>query len=95
MPRRRPARVTLLKIRAVPLERMPKSRFFYLIRKACDTGVIPAGIRITTLNWDHRVGRTYQEGTVLSARDREELRNCAAFLYGAVSKRDIRVETPR
>jgi hypothetical protein len=91
--RRRP-RVTMLKIRAVPLERMPKSHFFYLIRKACDSGTVPAGIRITTLNWDHRVGQSLQPGDVLDASQREELRNCAAFLFGAIDKHDVRVERP-
>src|SRR5690242_5406384 len=92
--RRRP-RVTLLKIRAVPLVRMPKSRLFYLIRKACETGVVPREIRITTLNWDHRLGRVLQPGQVLSAEDRQELKNCEAYLFGAVDRRDVRVEKPR
>ena len=92
---RRRQRVTLLKIRAVPLVRMPKSHFFELIRRACRDGVVPQDIRITTLNWDHRNGRVYQPGQVLDAEDAEELRNCYNFLVGAVGKRDIRVETPR
>lgn len=85
----------MLKIRAVPLVRMPKSRLFYLIKQACETGIIPNEIRITTLNWDHRVGRELQPGQVLSADDKQELNNCAAFLFGAVGKRDVRVEKPR
>lgn len=92
--RRRP-RVTMLKIRAIPLVRMPKSRLFYLIKKACETGVIPNEIRITTLNWDHRVGRSFQPGQVLDAKDREELANCEAYLFGAITKHDVRVEKPR
>lgn len=87
-------RKTLLKIRAVPLERMPKSRFFALIKEACATGVIPASVRITTLNWDHAQGRRYMEGEVLSAKDREELQNCADFLFGPPTKHDVRVERP-
>lgn len=92
--RRKRARQTLLKIRAVPLERMPKSLFFFLIRQATDTGVIDPRIRITTMNWDHAEGQHYDEGTTLSAKDREELRNAAAFLFGAVGKHDVRVERP-
>lgn len=93
--KRRRARVTSLKIRAVPLVRMPKSRLFYLIKQACETGIVPSEIRITTLNWDHRVGRALQPGQVLSADDRQELQNCAAYLFGAITKHDVRVEKPR
>jgi len=93
--RRRRPRVTLLKIRARPLVRMPKSRFFELIRHACRDGVIPAEIEITTLNWDHQVGQTLQPGRVLSARERQELTNCYEYLTGAIGKRDVRVERPR
>lgn len=92
--RKRPRR-TLLKIRAVPLVKMPKSRFFSLIRKACSTGIVPDDIEITTLNWDHAVGHRYNRGSVLSARDKAELQACADYLLGAVGKGDIRVETPR
>ena len=91
---RRRARVTQLKIRAVPLERMPKSRFFHLIKEACKTGIVPAGIRITTLNWDHGVGQSFQEGEVLSADNVQELRNCGDFLFGPDGKHDVRVERP-
>jgi hypothetical protein len=91
--RQRP-RVTLLKIRAVPLVRMPKSRFFYLIQKACDTGIVPDEIQITTLNWDHAQGQRLMPGRTLSGKDRDELRECAAYLFGAVGKHDIRVEKP-
>lgn len=92
MPRRKPRR-TLLKIRAVPLVRMPKSHFFKLIRQACRTGVVPDDIRITTLNWDHAVGQRYMPGQVLSARDASELRNCYNLITG-VGTGDVRVETP-
>jgi hypothetical protein len=92
--RRRRPRKTLLKIRAVPLVRMPKSRFFYLIKKACDTGVVPPDIQITTLNWDHAQGRRYMPGRELSGRDRAELQECASYLFGKVDKHDIRVELP-
>lgn len=94
-PKRRRPRPTQLKIRAVPLVRMPKSRFFELIKQACETGVIPKDIRMQSLNWDHKVGRSWNEGTVLSADDANELRQCAAYLTGAVGKRDVRVESPR
>lgn len=92
MPRRKPRR-TLLKIRAVPLVRMPKSHFFALIQRACRTGVVPEDIRITTLNWDHAVGQRYSPGQRLSARHAEELRNCYSLLAG-VGKNNVRVETP-
>lgn len=85
----------MLKIRAVPLVRMPKSVFFELIRKACRDGIVPEQIEITTLNWDHRTGQRYAPGAVLSGKDREELRNCYTYLTGAVGKRDVRVEHPR
>jgi hypothetical protein len=91
---KRRARVTQLKIRAIPLERMPKSRFFHLIREACRTGIVPAGIRLTTLNWDHGVGRSFQAGDVLSANDAQELRNCGDFMFGPDDKHDVRVERP-
>lgn len=93
--RRYRPRVTMLKIRAVPLVRMPKSRFFELIRKACRDGVVPEELEITTLNWDHRTGRHFKPGAVLSASDAQELRNCYDYLTGAVGKRDVRVESPR
>lgn len=76
-------RRALLKIRAVPLVRMPKSEFFRKIRHACRDGVVPADIEIRTLNWDHATGGRYQAGTVLSGYDREELRNCYQLLTGA------------
>ena len=88
----RPRR-TLLKIRAVPLVRMPKSRFFELIRQACRDGVVPPDIRITTLNWDHAVGSRYVPGQVLSARHAEELRNCYLLLAGT-GRGGVRVEAP-
>lgn len=91
---RRRSRVTQLKIRAVPLERMPKSRFFHLIKEACNTGIVPAGIRITTLDWGHGYGETFQEGSVLDARQIDELRNCGDFLFGPDGKHDVRVERP-
>ncbi len=93
--KRRKPRPTQLKIRAVPLVRMPKSRFFELIRDACKNGVIPKDIRMESLNWDHKVGRSWNAGTVLSAADADELRQCYAYLTGAVGKRDVRVESPR
>jgi hypothetical protein len=92
--RRKRPRKTLLKIRGVPLVRMPKSRFFYLIRLACDTGIVPSEIQITTLNWDHAQGERYMPGQVLSARKRAELRECGAYLFGAIGKHDVRVEKP-
>lgn len=92
--RRRPRR-TLLKIRAVPLVRMPKSRFFMLIREACKTGVVPNEIEITTLNWDHALGGRYMPGTILSAKHKAELQACYDYLSGAIGKSDVRVETPR
>lgn len=98
MPRsknRRNPRVTMLKIRATPLVRMPKSKFFELIRRACRDGVVPENIEITTLNWDHKTGGEYKAGQKLSARHAEELRNCYNYLVGAVGKRDVRVEHPR
>lgn len=91
---KRRARVTLLKIRAVPLERMPKSRFFHLIKQACETGIVPDGIRITTLNWDHGVGQSFTEGQKLSGAQIQELRNCGDFLFGPDGKHDVRVERP-
>lgn len=94
MPRRRPRR-TLLKIRAIPLVRMPKSRLFKLIKEACDTGIISDEIELQTLNWDHGSGSSFRRGRVLSARDREELQRCYDFLTGAVGKSNIRVEHPR
>jgi len=92
MRRPRNSRTTLLKIRAVPLKRMPKSRFLKLIRQACRLGVIPDDIKLTTLNWDHAQGRHYTAGSRLSARDREELKNCYDTLL-AVGKQ-VRVEAP-
>lgn len=86
-------RQTLLKIRAVPLVRMPKSRFFKLIRQACRKGVIPEDIRLTTLDWQHGRGRQYAPGSILSARDAEELRNCYDLLT-SLEKADLRVERP-
>lgn len=94
MARRKPRR-TLLKIRVVPLVRMPKSRLFTLIKQACETGIIPDDIELQTLNWDHGTGGSYRRGYSLSARDRENLRNCYEFLTGAVGKSSIRVEHPR
>lgn len=91
---RRRARVTLLKIRAVPLERMPKSRFFHLIKEACKTGIVPRGIRITTLNWDHGIGQQFNEGDILDGQKIQELRNCGDFLFGPDHKHDVRVERP-
>ena len=92
MRRPRKSRTTLLKIRAVPLKRMPKSRFLKLIRQACRLGVIPDDIELTTLNWDHAHGQRYTSGSVLSARNREELRNCYDMLLAA--GKQVRVEAP-
>lgn len=88
-------RPTQLKIRARPLVRMPKSRFFALIKQACETGVVPDEIEMQTLNWNHKRGSHLMPGTTLSAEDAQELRNCYEFLTGAVGKRDVRVEKPR
>lgn len=93
--RRSRPRVTMLKIRAIPLVRMPKSRFFEQIRRACRDGIVPDDIEIVTMNWDHQTGRRYIPGTKLSGRNAEDLRNCYNYLVGAVGKRDIRVENPR
>lgn len=86
-------RTTLLKIRATPLVRMPKSVFFQRIRSACRTGVVPDDITISTLNWDHATGRKYLPGQTLDADDAEELENCYDLLT-ATTMRDIRVERP-
>jgi hypothetical protein len=84
-------RSTQLKIRATPLERMPKSMFFRLIKRACDSGIVPNNIEISTLNWAHGTGRKYGAGATLSADDAELLRQC----YGVLSNADeIRVESP-
>jgi len=91
--RSRPPRRTLLKIRAIPLVRMPKSVFFQKIREACRDGIVPSDIEITTLNWDHAVGRKYLAGTVLGGEDADELRNCYNLLVG-VSRQDVRFERP-
>lgn len=91
--KRRGSRRTLLKIRAVPLVRMPKSKFFELIRQAARTGIVPPEIKLTTLNWDHARGATYLPGAVLSAREHEELKATYDLLAG-MEKGDIRVETP-
>lgn len=92
-PKREAPKRTLLKIRARPLVRMPKSVFFTKIRSACRDGVIPSDIEISTLNWDHARGRTYKAGQVLSGRDRDELMNCYQMLTG-MSKQDVRFERP-
>ena len=86
-------RRTLLKIRAVPLVRMPKSMFFDLIRQACRNGVVPDNIELTTLNWDHATGRKYHAGQELDATDRDELENCYQLLTG-IGKQAIRFERP-
>jgi hypothetical protein len=91
--RGRSVRRALLKIRAVPLVRMPKSVFFQKIREACRHGVVPGDIEITTLNWDHAIGARYHAGEVLSGSDREELRNCYNLLTGT-GKDAIRFERP-
>ncbi len=88
MPRKRAergrgSRRSLLKIRAVPLVRMPKSEFFRKIRHACRTGVVPDDIEIRTLNWDHAYGGRYLPGATLDGNDAEELRNCYQLLTGA------------
>lgn len=94
MPRRqKKARRTLLKIRATPLRRMPKSVFFAKLREACRNGIIPSDIRISTLNWDHEEGRRYLPGETLNGSDRNELKNCYDLLTG-MSKSDIRFESP-
>lgn len=93
MPRKQSSRQTHLKIRAIPLVRMPQSVFFRKIRESCKNGVIAEDIEITTLQWDHGVGRRYRAGTVLSGEDAEELRNCYRLLT-SVGKSDIRVEKP-
>ncbi len=82
---------TLLKIRAIPLARMPKSVFFQKIRQACRDGVVPDDIEIQTLNWGHAKGGRYAPGSELSGEDAEELRNCYQVLTGA-GKSDIRFE---
>ena len=87
------ARRTLLKIRAIPLVRMPKSVFFTKIRQSCRNGVVASDIEITTLNWDHAVGRRYMPGQVLSGKDAAELQNCYNLLVG-VGKQDVRFERP-
>lgn len=94
MSRKRGARRTLLKIRATPLKRMPKSHFYALIRQACREGVIPLDIQLSTLNWDHARGRQYAPGSVLSARDAKELKNCYNYIVGGITKQDVRVERP-
>lgn len=91
--RRRPSRRTLLKIRAIPLVRMPKSVFFHKIRQACRDGIVPSDIEITTLNWDHVQGKRYMPGSELSGSDADELRNCYNLLAG-VGKQDVRFERP-
>jgi hypothetical protein len=95
MPKQRRPRKTMLKIRAIPLERMPKSEFFRLIKMACEYGIVPKNIKLTTMDWSHRAqGRQWMPGDVLSAADRQELKNCTAFLFGAVGTSDVRVERP-
>lgn len=91
--RRATPRRTLLKIRAIPLVRMPKSVFFTKIRQACKHGVVPADIEITTLNWDHAVGKRFLPGEVLSGKDAGELMNCYNLLVG-VEKQNVRFERP-
>jgi hypothetical protein len=86
-------RRTLLKIRAVPLVRMPKSVFFDRIRSACRNGVVPDDISITTLNWDHAEGRRYMPGQRLDASDAQELENCYQLLTG-MGKQSVRFERP-
>lgn len=90
---RRRTRRALLKIRAIPLVRMPKSVFFMKIRQACKNGIVPSDIEITTLNWDHAEGNRYKPGRVLSGKDRDELMNCYNLLVG-VRKQDVRFERP-
>lgn len=86
---------TLLKIRAVPLVRMPRSTFFYKIRDACKTGIVPDDIEMRTLQWDHKdpKGKVYRAGQKLDAADAKELQNCYALMRG-VSKQDVRFERP-
>jgi hypothetical protein len=91
--RKHRGRRTLLKIRAVPRVRMPKSVFFQKIRHACRDGIVPPDIEITTLNWDHAQGNRYLPGQVLSGKDAAELRNCYNILVG-VGKQDVRFERP-
>jgi hypothetical protein len=81
----------MLKIRAKPLRRMPKSVFFAKLRVACRHGVVPDDIEISTLNWGHGTGTRYDPGETLSGADRDELRNCYDYL---VSGADIRFERP-
>lgn len=88
---RRPRR-TLLKIRATPLRRMPKSVFFEKIRQAARTGIIPDDIELSTLNWGHAVGRRFSPGETLDATDRRELENVYNYLTG--TDPDIRFERP-
>lgn len=91
--KKRQPRRTLLKIRAIPLVRMPKSVFFERIRSACRNGVVPDDISITTLNWDHATGHRYMPGEVLSADDANELENCYQLLTG-MGKQSVRFERP-
>jgi len=87
----RGVRRTMLKIRALPLRKMPKSVFFQKLRAACKHGVIPDDIEISTLNWGHGTGTRYSPGATLSGDDREELRNCYDYLVGGA---EIRFERP-
>lgn len=91
--RRDRTRRTLLKIRAIPLVRMPKSVFFEKIRQACKNGIVPNDIEITTLNWDHAEGKRYLPGRILNGKDKDELMNCYNLLVG-FRKQDVRFERP-
>lgn len=91
--KRNRVRRTLLKIRATPLKRMPKSVFFTKIRQACRSGIVPEDIEIRTINWDHVEGRRYTAGRTLNGKDRRELMNCYNMLAG-IGKQDVRFEKP-
>lgn len=88
-------RFTHIKIRAVPLVRMPRSVFLDKILVAVQYGVVPEDIELTTMQWDHSApgGRRYVSGQRLDANDQEELSKAYAVLKKAGTT--IRFERPR
>lgn len=90
--RKSQGRRSLLKIRATPLVRMPKSVFLRKIEEACHSGTIPDDIELTTLNWGAGTGRRWRAGDTLDASDAQELQNCYAMLVDP--KTTVRVERP-
>lgn len=87
--RGRRSRSLHLKFRIAVLTRMPKSVVFQKLTEFMRTGVMPEGIEISTVDYDHTRGRRYSPGSTIDSGDRKALKE---FLEVFLCADSVRVE---